>query len=255
MKISHSNPLSPLMRNENIETNIAQEYYEYAIVLFENQKKSFSEIKKALKDKGLDDASADIVVKKLANIVGTKKRSRAYRKIFIGGAFFIGGVILTLAEFGYIFWGAIVFGGSQFIHGFWKYLQIEETSTISEYNESADKYVLLEKFNLEDAANDFMKILVLDNIDFIIEDTSFSKDVFGSAGVTQEFLVKVNKQHYDRAVKFVQSYLVIEVQKIESDYYLFDFSNEELYELLATKHEWSRFDVLLAKKILKDRGL
>ena len=110
-------------------------------------------------------------------------------------------------------------------------------------------------YKIKGVSKVFDKRVVLDNIDFIIEDTSFSKDVFGSAGVTQEFLVKVNKQHYDRAVKFVQSYLVIEVQKIESDYYLFDFSNEELYELLATKHEWSRFDVLLAKKILKDRGL
>jgi hypothetical protein len=35
-----------------------------------------------------------------------------------GGLWFIGGLIATVADFGYFFWGAIIFGGYQFLKGF-----------------------------------------------------------------------------------------------------------------------------------------
>jgi hypothetical protein len=44
------------------------------------------------------------------------------------------------------------------------------------------------------------------------------------------------------------------IDGVEQDYYLFSFTDEELMEVVTKADEWSAFDVVLAKKILADRG-
>ena len=45
------------------------------------------------------------------------------------------------------------------------------------------------------------------------------------------------------------------IKDVEKDYYLFDFTNDELTEILEKEDEWSSFDHELAKKILTERGV
>ena len=45
------------------------------------------------------------------------------------------------------------------------------------------------------------------------------------------------------------------VDHISSDYYLFEYSDEELEKILIESSEWNELDVLLAEKILKDRNV
>lgn len=47
-------------------------------------------------------------------------KSSGINDMVIGGLFCIGGTIATIADIGYIFWGAIVFGRIQFIRGLMK---------------------------------------------------------------------------------------------------------------------------------------
>lgn len=47
---------------------------------------------------------------------------------------------------------------------------------------------------------------------------------------------------------------VKKLDEIDTDYYLFGFSNDELLDLIAKSDEWSKLDYLLAQKILRDRG-
>jgi hypothetical protein len=46
-----------------------------------------------------------------------------------------------------------------------------------------------------------------------------------------------------------------QLDNVEKDHYLFEFTNEELYEITEKPDEWGEFDFLLAMKILSDRGL
>ena len=46
-----------------------------------------------------------------------KEKEDAKKDMIFGALWVIGGIIATTADFGYIFWGAIVFGGFQFIRG------------------------------------------------------------------------------------------------------------------------------------------
>ncbi len=45
-----------------------------------------------------------------------------------------------------------------------------------------------------------------------------------------------------------------DLENVEETYHLFDYSDEELIEIVTKKDEWNKFDYLLAQKILKERG-
>ena len=51
----------------------------------------------------------------------TLRKSKAEKNMISGALWCIGGTALTLANFGLIFWGAILFGGVQFIGGLISY--------------------------------------------------------------------------------------------------------------------------------------
>ena len=45
-----------------------------------------------------------------------------------------------------------------------------------------------------------------------------------------------------------------EIEVIDDDYYLLSFSDDELIDVVSKSDEWNKFDVSLAKKLLKERG-
>ena len=57
-----------------------------------------------------------------------------------------------------------------------------------------------------------------------------------------------------RAQKILEKQAEVLVTGDNQDHYLHQFSNPELVEILTKPHEWSEYDVALAKKILEDRG-
>lgn len=48
-------------------------------------------------------------------------REKAGKDMLYGALWFVGGLVATMADIGAIFWGAMVFGGIQFIGGLIKY--------------------------------------------------------------------------------------------------------------------------------------
>jgi len=91
--------------------------YDYAANLLVNENKSATETKNALIDQGLDEESATIVVSNLEQQIKDAKKERANKDMLYGALWCIGGIVATVADIGYIFWGAIVFGGYQFFKG------------------------------------------------------------------------------------------------------------------------------------------
>lgn len=94
-----------------------QKIYDFAANLLVNEKKSSSETKQLLIQEGLDEESAGIVVENLEKQIKEVKKERGNKDMLYGALWCIGGIIATVADFGYIFWGAIVFGGIQFFRG------------------------------------------------------------------------------------------------------------------------------------------
>ena len=106
------------MENLNDEQQkVANQIYEYATNLMIDEKKNSTETKEALISRGLDEENASAVVSNLEQQISTAKKSRANKDMLYGALWCIGGTIATVANFGYIFWGAILFGAIQFIKG------------------------------------------------------------------------------------------------------------------------------------------
>lgn len=96
---------------------IASQFYNYAADLMVNQEKSAYETKNALMEQGLSQENANFVVENIETQIEEAKNDKARKDMIYGALWFAGGTILTLANIGFIFWGAILFGGIQFFRG------------------------------------------------------------------------------------------------------------------------------------------
>lgn len=91
--------------------------YDNAADLLINQKKSAHETKNILISQGVDEHSASTIVANLEQEIDAAKKTGAQKDMLYGALWCIGGIIATVADFGYIFWGAILFGAIQFFRG------------------------------------------------------------------------------------------------------------------------------------------
>jgi len=91
--------------------------YQYAANLLANGNKSGTEVERLLMLKGMGADEASAVVRELENPIQDAKKAQAKKDMLHGGLWCIGGIALTVADVGFVFWGAILFGGIQFIKG------------------------------------------------------------------------------------------------------------------------------------------
>lgn len=118
------------------------------------------------------------------------------------------------------------------------------------------QYVTFQKFNDKLAAQELAQLFKLNDIDFLFEDVSANFDVsFANNEIDKDFRIKLQKQDFERANLLLTNLSEKEVENVDSEHYLFDFSNEELIEIIEKQDEWSKFDFVLAKKLLNARGV
>jgi hypothetical protein len=96
--------------------------YNFAADLMVNQNKSSDEVINTLVEKGLTQDAAYTIVNNLEDEIRKAKKERAGKDMLYGALWCIGGTVATAAHIGFIFWGAILFGGIQFIKGLVNYL-------------------------------------------------------------------------------------------------------------------------------------
>jgi hypothetical protein len=77
---------------------------------------------------------------------------------------------------------------------------------------------------------------------------------FLGSPVINKYEVKIAPVDFERAEKILAAYVAESMENIEEDYYLYTFSEEELYEVLTNADEWSEYDYQLAQTILRQRG-
>ena len=111
------------------EQEVIQAVFIYAAQEMRNGRSDY-QIEKSLIERGLEKDSARAVVDKLASLRSEAQRNAAKRSMLIGGAIAIIGLIITLGTYAaasdgggryIVTWGAIIFGGIQFLRGFSKY--------------------------------------------------------------------------------------------------------------------------------------
>jgi hypothetical protein len=117
-----------------------------------------------------------------------------------------------------------------------------------------EEYLTYQKFNDEGLANELAEKLRFNNFDFIMEDTAPFDVTFSNNELNKEYRIKLKPKDFEKANKLLQTIALKELENVDKDYYLFEFTDEELMEIITKSDEWSNYDYVLALKILKERG-
>lgn len=96
----------PSSNEEQTSEDAINKIYSYAANLLFARNRSPQASEKELVKQGFDENIASMVIKNL--IVEYKKQ--ASKNILYGALWFIGGIVATAANIGYIFWGAVLYG-------------------------------------------------------------------------------------------------------------------------------------------------
>ncbi|OXA77052.1 hypothetical protein SAMN05444397_104325 [Flavobacterium aquidurense] len=106
------------METTNVEfQDVSSHHYNFAANMLLNENKSAYETKNQLVEQGLSTDIAGLIVENVEIEIQEAKHEKARKDMIYGALWFCGGTILTLADIGFIFWGAILFGGIQFFKG------------------------------------------------------------------------------------------------------------------------------------------
>ncbi|WDF45796.1 hypothetical protein PQ459_12910 [Chryseobacterium sp. KACC 21268] len=98
-------------------------------------------------------------------------------------------------------------------------------------------------------------ILERESIDFqLIDNEKYFDATFVTDPSKIEYQLLIQKDDFENAEKLITKYYS-ENLVIPEDYYLKEFSDEELTEIIHKKDEWNEFDYEVAKSLLKDRGI
>ncbi|MEI6313088.1 MAG: DUF805 domain-containing protein [Bacteroidota bacterium] len=79
------------------------------------------EEKKAFIEEGFDEENSAFMVDSSQKQNNNEEKEHPKKDMLYGAFLFVGGIVLTVCDIGYIFWGAIVYGGYLFLNGFSKY--------------------------------------------------------------------------------------------------------------------------------------
>lgn len=111
------------------------------------------------------------------------------------------------------------------------------------------------KFIYRDDALELVKILEENYIAYELAENSSKLDSsFGGDINTKQYELKIRKGDFIEVEKIEEELVKNDLENVEKSYHLFDYSDEELIEIVTKKDEWNKFDYLLAQKILKERG-
>lgn len=116
-------------------------------------------------------------------------------------------------------------------------------------------FITFQKFNSLEDAEDLISTLKDHGVSVQIEDASPPLDITFSGNTLQnEIRIKVKQSDFEIANQILEKQAEQFVDKFSDDHYLYDFTDDELIEILEKPDEWNKEDYLLSQKILKDRG-
>ncbi|UTW62772.1 hypothetical protein KFE98_01045 [bacterium SCSIO 12741] len=116
-------------------------------------------------------------------------------------------------------------------------------------------FALYRKFPDVEQANELADLLRNNKVEVLLSDNSPGMDLtFSGSSLHNEVELFIPQEEFARVDKILANLADKLIKEVEEDYYLFEFSNAELRDLLLKQDEWSAFDVQLARKLLQERG-
>ncbi|HIC31230.1 MAG TPA: hypothetical protein EYO76_04860, partial [Flavobacteriaceae bacterium] len=118
-----------------------------------------------------------------------------------------------------------------------------------------ENYSIFRSFPSVGLAVELQNLLSKNGVDYELADNLPSVDVtFSGNTVNDKFEIRIDPKDFEKAENILEKDAENIINEIDPDYYLFQFTNDELYEILLKSDEWNAFDYTLAQKILTERG-
>ncbi|WP_316755509.1 hypothetical protein [Pedobacter aquatilis] len=120
---------------------------------------------------------------------------------------------------------------------------------------NATQFLTYQKFIDKSLAYELKEILATHKIESVYEDASTHFDhSFANNQSNNEYLIKIKSADFERADKILAALSANDQHTVDPEHYLFDFTDDELRDVLLKSDEWSKYDYILAQKILQERG-
>lgn len=115
--------------------------------------------------------------------------------------------------------------------------------------------IIFRKFHDFTQAKAFSEDLTTKGIANVLVDNSPTYDISFSGNTLQnEVIVKIKKSDFELANSVMQKQSEMLAETIDDEHYLYEFSDEELYDVLLKSDEWTPLDYQISQNILKKRG-
>jgi hypothetical protein len=116
-------------------------------------------------------------------------------------------------------------------------------------------YIPFKKFTNPEEAGVFVELFKKNEIDYDLSADKPAEDIlFAGNTMVEELQISVKEEDFDKATNLLEEIEVVNADGLDKDYYLFEFQDEELVDLLKKPDEWSLNDYHWAGEILKQRG-
>jgi hypothetical protein len=118
------------------------------------------------------------------------------------------------------------------------------------------EFITYQKFNDMALAYELSELLEVHGINYRVEEDSltFNPSFNLNDELSKEYAVKISAGDFEQVNELLKQDANEHIGDVEKDYYLFDFSDDELKDVVAKADEWNACDVQLARKLLADKG-
>ena len=117
------------------------------------------------------------------------------------------------------------------------------------------EFLIFKKYNEKESAEALTNLLQTHGIAFEIEQDRENLDVLYGTNPSEKFYyVKIRPDDFPKANSILLDIGNTDLGAVDKTHYLFEFTDDELFDILSKPDEWNALDYQLAKKILKDRG-
>jgi hypothetical protein len=117
-------------------------------------------------------------------------------------------------------------------------------------------YEAFQKLHSIEQANDIGEILKKAGIEYyVVRDKPFFDVSFAYNKTDPDVNLVIRQADFLKAREALQDYYEQQLGSVDKDYYLFQFTDTELAEIIQKPDEWGSFDYELAKHIMHERGI
>jgi len=118
-----------------------------------------------------------------------------------------------------------------------------------------EPFVTYKVFNDPEIAKAFASILDEHQVPFRIEEDAYNFDPsYANHPLNKDYRIKIRQKDFPKANEAFAEHFKATLDSVEKDYYLYEFTDEELLDILLKPDEWGELDYQLAQKILNERG-